>query len=495
MGQKFSILWIELYVFVLEPEAHSISTTNSNTGKMSANQELAALIQRLESVATRLEKSGGGSSAAVEDDGEVAPFVAAFDDILNGPFKTFCDLTQKIGGDVTTHGNMVEAAFKAQREFLVIASKSKKPADKDLQSLLLPLSNKISEIQDYREKNRRSIYFNHLSAISESIPALGWVAVAPAPSPYVKEMNDAGQFYTNRVLKDWKEKDRTHVDWVKAWVSTLTELQTYVKKFYTTGLTWNPKGAEASVKSGGAPPPPPGPAPPPPPPAGALDLTPDPAKAARGDLLAALNRGSDVTKGLKKVTDDQKTHKNPNLRAGAIVKSVEKSPAPAKTYGKAVEVNKPPKLELDGKRWNIEYFKNKPDIEINELEVNQSVYVFKCEGSTIKVNGKCNNIIIDSCKKVAVVFGSVVSSCEFINCQSVQMQVLGKVPTISVEKTDGCQMFLNAESVGAEIVTAKSSEMNVMIPVGDDFVEQPIPEQFKTIIAEGKLKTSATESV
>ena len=111
------------------------------------------------------------------DDGEVAPFVAAFDDILSGPFKTFCDLTQKIGGDVTTHGNMVEAAFKAQREFLVIASKSKKPADKDLQSLLLPLSNKISEIQDYREKNRRSIYFNHLSAISESIPALGWVAV------------------------------------------------------------------------------------------------------------------------------------------------------------------------------------------------------------------------------------------------------------------------------------------------------------------------------
>merc|ERR1711892_1228067 len=100
-----------------------------------------------------------------------------------------------------------------------------------------------------------------------------------------------------------------------------------------------------------------------------------------------------------------------------------------------------------------------------------------------------------SCKKMGVVFESVVSSCEFINCQSVQMQVLGKVTTISVEKTDGCQMFLNAESVGAEIVTAKSSEMNVMIPVGEEFVEQPIPEQFKTVIAGGKLKTAATESV
>lgn len=28
-----------------------------------------------------------------------------------------------------------------------------------------------------REKNRGSPLFNHLSAISESIPALGWVAV------------------------------------------------------------------------------------------------------------------------------------------------------------------------------------------------------------------------------------------------------------------------------------------------------------------------------
>ena len=74
-------------------------------------------------------------------------------------------------------------------------------------------------------------------------------------------------------------------------------------------------------------------------------------------------------------------------------------------------------------------------------------------------------------------------------------QVLGKVPTVSVDKTDGCQMFLNAESVNAEIVTAKSSEMNVMIPKGEDFVEMAIPEQFKTVIQGGKLVTSATESV
>ena len=217
------------------------------------------------------------------------------------------------------------------------------------------------------------------------------------------------------------------MDWVKGWVATLQDLQAYVKKFYTTGLTWNPKGVEAAVKAAGAagapPPPPPCPGPPPPPPAGSLDLTaPDPTKNARADLLAALSKGSDVTKGLKKVTDDQKTHKNPALKSSGVVLMKEKS-QPAKTFGKPVIADKPPKLELDGKKWNVEFFKNKADLEISNVEVNQSVYVYKCEGSTIKVNGKCNNIIIDGCKKTAVVFGSVVSSIEFINCQSVQMQV------------------------------------------------------------------------
>lgn len=51
-------------------------------------------------------------------------------------------------------------------------------------------------------------------------------------------------------------------------------------------------------------------------------------------------------------------------------------------------------------------------------------------------------------------------------------QVLGKVPTIIIDKTDGCQMYLNKDSLDVEIVSSKSSEMNVMLPTpsGDDYV-------------------------
>merc|ERR1711915_124211 len=125
--------------------------------------------------------------------------------------------------------------------------------------------------------------------------------------------------------------------------------------------------------------------------------------------------------------------------------------------------------ELEGKKWLGEDQKKQDQpLEISDCEVNQSVYAFRCEGITIKVNGKVNNIVIDSCKKAAVVFESVVSSCEFVNCQSVQMQVMGSVPTISVDKTDGCQMYLSKDDLAPEIISAKSSEMNVLIPKDDD---------------------------
>jgi len=460
---------------------------------MGSVEDLAGLVARLEAVAVRLETGSQGASS-----GGGGAIVTDYEAILDNNFKQFSSLSAEIGGDVATVGKMLEAAFAAQREFLNIVSKSRKPDDKQLQLLLKPTSDKIAEIQEYREKNRRSDFFNHLSAISESVPALGWVQVAPTPAPFVKEMNDAGQFYTNRVLKDWKEKSASHVSWVKAWLGCLTELQSYVKQHHTTGLVWNPQGGAAPAPSaGGAPPPPPAGPPPPPGPPPATAPAPSGGAAARGALMESLNKGEDVTKGLRKVDKSEMTHKNPSLRAEGVVRAADSSSsaAPARTYGKPTNVAKPPKFELDGKKWVVEYFKNKPDLVIEGAEPNQSVYVFKCEGSTVKVNGKCNNIIVDSCKKVAIVFDTVVSSCEFINCGSVQMQVLGKVPTITVEKTDGCQMFVNKESLGVEIVTAKSSEMNVMIPVGDDFVEQPIPEQFKTVIEGGKLKTSATEAV
>ncbi|XP_005111120.2 adenylyl cyclase-associated protein 2, partial [Aplysia californica] len=237
--------------------------------KMSDN--LQQVVSRLEAVASRLEglALSGGKGAAAGDADAVAPSVSAYDaDIISASLAKFISLSNDIGGDVKTQAAIVKQAFDAQRSFLVVASKSKQPDQSVLQQLLKPMATKLGETQEFRENNRRSDFFNHLSAISESVAALGWVTISPTPGPYVKEMTDAGTFYSNRVLKDFKEKDPRHVEWTRSWISTLTNLQAFIKEYHTTGLTWNPNGGDAKASAGAsAPPPPPaGGAPPPPPP-------------------------------------------------------------------------------------------------------------------------------------------------------------------------------------------------------------------------------------
>ena len=41
------------------------------------------------------------------------------------------------------------------------------------------------------------------------------------------------------------------------------------------------------------------------------------------------------------------------------------------------------------------------------------------------------------------------------------------MPTITVDKVDGLQMFLSKDSMNVEIVSAKSSALNVMVPKAD----------------------------
>lgn len=417
--------------------------------------------------------------------------VQSYKDIIQTQLATFLNISHQIGGEVAEQAKLVNDAFEAQLNYLNLAAESAQPSSEQQMKLLKPTSDKIQAVQNLREKNRASPYFNHLSAISESIPALGWVAVNPAPAPYIKEMNDAGQFYTNRVLKDWKEKDKKHVDWVRSWIELLTELQKFVKQYHTTGLVWSGKKAAAGV----VPPPPCGM--PPPPPMNMPNLTDLHVGGSdcRSALIDEINQGENITRILKKVTSDMQTHKNPSLRGSPVnSKATVGGGAAINSSGKPA-IAKTPVFTRDGKKWLIENYENNHELVVEGAEMNNVVYMFRCMNCTLTVKGKINSIFMDSCRKSSVVFDTVISSAEFVNCQSVQMQVLGNVPTISIDKTDGCQMYLSDKSLGVEIISSKSSEMNVMVPKGNgDYSEFPVPEQFKTTVTPSGLKTMVVES-
>ncbi|XP_005917513.1 adenylyl cyclase-associated protein 2 [Haplochromis burtoni] len=471
---------------------------------------MEGLMQRLERAVTRLEQMSAQASSGMANgdcvngiDGGLSQCVEAFDVLMSGPVSDYLNNSRAIGSEVEKHAEMVMNALQTQRAFIKMAATHQEPAQTELQDLLKPISDHIQEIQSFRERNRGSSLFNHLSAVSESIPALGWVAVSQKPGPYVKEMNDAATFYTNRVLKDYKETDRRHVDWVRSYLLIWTEMQAFIKQHHTTGLVWSKSGPIAPASLFDSPPAPnaPCPPPPPPPPPGPPPVfTDDDAKpqadaavAQHSALFAQLNQGMDITKGLKHVSDDQKTHKNPNLRSQQPTTAKGKNAGPVASPTTPAQ-KRPPLLELEGKKWRVENFEQKHDLVIEETELKQVAYVFSCNNSTLQIKGKINSIIIDNCKKLGVVFENVVGIVEIINCKSIQLQVLGTVPTISINKTEGCQVYLSKDSVSCDIVSAKSSEMNIMIPEGeDDYREFPVPEQFKTVWNGAKLVTEPTE--
>lgn len=208
-------------------------------------------------------------------------------------------------------------------------------------------------------------------------------------------------------------------------------------------------------------------------------------------MFAQLSKGEDVTSGLRRVTDDMKT-KNRTDRSGAVPAVAPKpKPAAAAATGAAA---KPPIFELQqARKWVIENQVDNRQLQVEGTK-EQSVYVYNCSNCVLQVKGKVNTVQVDKCTKVGVVFESLVSTCELVNSRNVEVQCTGAVPTIAVDKVDGCQIYLGQDALGVEITTAKSSGINVVTPgptPDDEFVEHYIPEQFVSRIRDGRVVTEA----
>lgn len=173
-------------------------------------------------------------------------------------------------------------------------------------------------------------------------------------------------------------RDADQVEWIQSFYQVFRDLADYIKQYFPNGIPWNPSGQPASEVAGSlesapatgaaALPPPPPPAaggalPPPPPPPGpppVLQIKDQPAASkpeGMGAVFSELNKGENVTKGLRKVDRSEMTHKNPGLRASSTVSDSSargKSPAPGKKpKPESMRLKKPPKKELDGNKWLI----------------------------------------------------------------------------------------------------------------------------------------------
>jgi adenylyl cyclase-associated protein len=215
-----------------------------------------------------------------------------------------------------------------------------------------------------------------------------------------------------------------------------------------------------------------------------------------------LNKGSDVTRGLKKVDPTQMTHKNPSLRANAPVPTRSdsssslrsKSPAPPgkKPKPESMRTKKPPRKELDGNRWIVENFEGDNDVQI-EAEINHTILISRCKNTTVRIHGKANAISLDNSSRTSLIIDSLVSSVDVIKCPNFAIQVLGTLPTILLDQVDGATIFLSKESLATEIFSSKCTSVNVNLPTEEDYRENALPEQIRSVVRDGVLVSEIVE--
>ncbi|KAL4167329.1 hypothetical protein KRP22_012815 [Phytophthora ramorum] len=433
---------------------------------------LDAFGQRLARVEAQLGVKGAATPAAAVDPAasapssapvELSPQLEAYDEYVAQYLPPFVDVSSKLGDDTRKLGEVTEKAFEAQRAYLLMASQCKKPASlnpehlKDLQAC-------IKEINALRDN--RSEFANHQNMVNEGIQALGWLCVEPAPKPFIESYVGGSDFWGNKIRVQYKTSNPDQIAFVTSFKNLLTELMAYVKAHHTTGVTWNPKGGDVASYS----------------PTAASSTK---AAAPAGGMsnifagIKSIDQSSGKTAGLKKVTKDMQTWRKDykpegDAPAPAAPVAVKKPAAPVKVAKAAV-------CEERNGNWQIEHQTGPEPLTVSGINMRQQVYIFGCEGATILLEGKAKNIVLDSCKKTKLIFDNAVSSIEIVNCRGVQVQCKGVVPSVAIDKTDGCLVYISWEGREVQFVTSKSSEMNVAFPEGagsDDYVEKPIPEQF-----------------
>lgn len=459
---------------------------------------------------------------------ETPKSVLEFEAFLNENVDKLLNISEKIDPLLMEAVKLLKDSFLIQLDLINLAVKAKQPdySSPEFINIIKPINENIMSITELKDKNRQSLVFSYLNSIAEGGLVLSWFAIS-TPLSFISDVKDAAQFWTNKVLKEFKENDPNSVEWVNTYMNLFANLKVYVKEYQTTGLKWNTKPSALDFKealtqiqskssssaqvsdtnrsAAAAPAPPP---PPPAPPASVFEVKNDDSKStASGGMDAVfveLNQGESITKGLKKVDKSQQTHKNPELRAGSTVpgssSAVTKSdiPPPKPKKPSILKTKKPPRKELIGNKWFIENYDSQPNeaepilIEANKDE---SVFIGKCSNVFIQIKGKVNAISLSETEKCSLLLESCISGLDIVKSNKFGIQVQNFLPQISIDKSDNGSIYLSKESLNTEIFTSCSTTINVNLPVGedDDFVEFPIPEQLKHTFANGKLNSSVFE--
>nr|CCA23430.1 adenylyl cyclaseassociated protein putative [Albugo laibachii Nc14] len=391
---------------------------------MEAVQPLQHLLQSLTERISALEDKIGTGGQPSQSPATENLSILAYDELVSQYLPPFIKSCDTLGDDIKTLGGITQKAFQVQRDFIVMASEYRKPSQLT-PDLLSGIQACLKDMGTFRNNAKENP--NHVKMVNEGIQALGWICEEFAPKAFVESYIGGSDFWGNKIRTEYKAANPSQIEFVSTFKSLLLGLMEYVKNHHVNGLQWNVKGQDVSSY-----------------------------------------KASSSSKTTETVS--AKVEKEPETKKSITAPSNVKPMSTPKTAF----------CEQRGEHWFIEHQRDNVTT-ISDTHLGQKVYIFGCIDATIVMEGKVNTITLDSCKNTKLLFDDVVSSFEIINGKNIQAQCKGIVPSVAIDKTDGCMVYVSWEGRDVNFITSKSSEMNVSLPSGpgsDEMIERPLPEQF-----------------
>ena len=283
---------------------------------------------------------------------------------------------------------------------------------------------------------QRNSPINYVKAIEEAFTAFYWPF--NHGTTFIDAAIEATDFYLNRVLKDKKEEKQ----WVESIKKILNELRVFVEEHFKAGLIWNMKGSAPKVPVASS-------------------------------------------------TEQEAKQEVITPTAAPIVK---------KQTIKPKSITKDPIFELqNGTKWVVANQPAGTRLSVKIESINQSVSIRNCHDCFISMNGKCNNVVIDSCTRSGFIFDSIIAGCEMMKGGKNQLQFNGSLPLIHMENTSGNMLWLTKQSINADVITSCVTETAVYIlPDTDhDSEVEPlvVPSQYVHRVSNGKLTTTVLKTL
>lgn len=125
------------------------------------------------------------------------------------------------------------------------------------------------------------------------------------------------------------------------------------------------------------------------------------------------------------------------------------------------------------------------DKMVHVCDNKQRVHVVNCHDVNVHVHGrKMKALLVDNCTNVNVIFDTVITTCEVVNCSRVGLQATGICPHFAIDLSDDVTVWLTVEGMkNSNFVTSKFSNVTISVPRGDDAEpwdrkEIPLPAQY-----------------